>query len=290
MKPSVIPNDLKGKALYDFVVKNEALIFHAKKSEIKKADALVLSRYFVDEKGTLTSKAITDAPVIAESATRLKLDVVINTTNYFDSHWDVHIPGIWNKSLADNRKNGFYLLERHGSSFRDVIGEGMKGTAQKLSWKDLGFDFTGITEALVFSGVIDKSRNEFMFDQYAKGYVKQHSVGMRYVKMVTCINDDDYPVQKENWDKYIKMVVNADEAEAEGIFWAVLEAKVNEGSAVLFGSNDLTPCMNAEDATEIKDLNQTDKEDTLNQPPLSTEEKPPVSFSLCEAIKATTFY
>jgi hypothetical protein len=36
------------------------------------------------------------------------------------------------------------------------------------------------TEALVFNVEIDKDRNDFMFNQYAKGYVKEHSVGMRY--------------------------------------------------------------------------------------------------------------
>jgi hypothetical protein len=44
-------------------------------------------------------------------------------------------------------------------------------------WKDLGFDFEGNTEALVFNVEIDKDRNDFMFNQYAKGYVKEHSVG-----------------------------------------------------------------------------------------------------------------
>jgi len=281
MKPSVIPNELKGKELFDFVVKNEALIFHAKKSQVKHADGLFVSNYFVDEKGALVSKAANAMPVISDSATRLKLDVVINTTNYFDSHWDVHIPGIWNKSLSDNKRNGFYLLERHGSSFKDVIGESMKGRAIKMAWKDLGFDYTGITEALMFSGEIDKSRNEFMFGQYAKGYVKQHSVGMRYVKMVTCINDEDYPVQKENWDKYIKMVINAAEAEENGIFWAILEAKCNEGSAVLFGSNDLTPTQNV---VEV----QTKNISTEEEPDNSTQDQPP--FDLSKAINETKFF
>lgn len=277
MKPAIIPAGLAGKDLYDFVVKNEALIMHAKKSEPKRADGVFTSSIFIDEKGQLTTKAAGERPVIADDATKLKLDVVINTTNYFDSHWDVHIPGIWNKSISDNKKQGFYLLECHGRDFDDVIGEGLQATARKMSWKDLGFDYTGITEALMFSGTIDKMRNEFMFNQYAKGYVKQHSVGMRYVKLITCINDDDYPVQKENWDKYFPMVINGKEAEAEGIFWAILEAKIIEGSAVLFGSNDLTPTYQVQDVS------------TVNAPAKATQEQPPSSFNLSEAIQQTKF-
>lgn len=276
MKPAVIPAELKGKELYDFVVKNEALIFHAKKAEIKKADGLFVSQFIVNENGSITSKAASDRPKIAEDANTLQLDVVINTTNYFDSHWDVHIPGIWNKSLKDNKKKGFYLLDTHGRHFQDVIGEGLQGSAQKIAWADLGFKYTGITEALMFSGPISKVRNEFMFGQYAKGFVKQHSVGMIYVKMVTCINDDDYPVQKENWDKYFPMIINGSDAEDNGVFWAVLEAKVAEGSAVLFGSNDLTPTYNVQDIS------------TAEEPAKATPEQPP--FDISRAIQETKFF
>lgn len=276
MKPSVIPPELKGKALFDFLVKNEGLISHAKKSMLKTADGIIVPRYFVDDKGQITSKAMTDMPEIPETATKLRIDTVINTTGIFDSHYDVHIPGLWNKSLSDNKGTGFYLLDTHGRHFEDVIGEKMQGAAKKLAWKDLGFSFTGITEALMFSGEIQKERNPFMFGQYAKGYVKQHSVGMRYVKLVTCINDDDYPVQKENWDKYISMVVNRDDAEEEGFFWAILEAKVVEGSAVLFGSNSMTPTHNTMEV----------KEDTPNEPPLSTQDEP---FDISKALQKTTF-
>lgn len=278
MKPAIIPADLQGKALFDFAVKHERLIMHAKKSEMKKADGFITTQVLsIDEHGQVTSKAATERQKIAEDANRLKVDLVINTTNYFDSHWDVHIPGLWNKSIADN-KQGFYLLDTHGRHFKAVIGEGLSASARRMSWKDLGFTHTGITEALMFSGTLNKERNPDMFDQYAKGYVKQHSVGMRYVRMVTCINDDDYPVQKENWDKYIKQVVNAQEAEEEGIFWAILEAKIIEGSAVLFGSNDLTPAYSVEDAS------------TGNAPEKSTQEQPqPAGFDLSDAIRKTQF-
>lgn len=263
MRLAIIPAGLKGKELYAFAVKNESLIIHTKKQELKKADGLVTSNYFVNEKGAIVSKAYGDRPEIPDTAGKLNLDVVINTTNYFDSHWDVHIPGLWTKSLNDNRKNGFYLLETHGRRFQDVIGDSMAGSANKMAWRDLGYEYPGITEALMFSGQIEKTRNPYMFEQYAKGRVKQHSVGMQYVKMVTCINDEDYPVQKENWDKYISQVVNPEAAEEEGIFWAILEAKISEGSAVLFGSNGLTPTYNVEEA-----------KGTQTEPVITTQEQP----------------
>ncbi len=277
MSRKLLPQELTGKALFEHIVKNEAFILHAKKNEVKRADGITGSTLLFDQKGQACKiMGIGEAPAIPETADRLKLEVVINTTNFYDSHMDVHIPGLWNKSLSDNKGSGFYLLNSHEYEFEEVIGEGLTGSAKKVSWRDLGYQYQGITEALMFKGDIMKDRNPMMFEQYRKGYVKQHSVGMRYVKIATCINDEDYQVQNENWNKYFPMVVNPDECEKDGFFWAVLEAKIVEGSAVLFGSNSLTPTYSVEDAS------------TKNQPVNTTDDKPQ-QFDLSAAIKQTNF-
>ena len=256
MRSKIIPENLSGKALFDFVVKNEGLIISAKKSEVKKADAVFSSPLFVDEKGTLITKAAIQETQI--DSTKLKLVVVINTTNLYDSHGDVHIQGIWKRSIANNKGQGFYLLNSHQYDFDDVIADGCTAKTQSMTWKSLNMDYAGSTEALVFTAIADQDRNPFMFTQYQKGYVKQHSVGMRYIKIVTCINDEDYPVQKENWDKYISMVANPEDI-YDDIFWAVLEAQVIEGSAVLFASNCVTPTISIEDITDDGTQDQSAK-------------------------------
>lgn len=273
MSKHMLPAGLTGKALFDYLVKSEHLIFHAKKSEIKKADAITAMPLFVDSKGQLTSKA--DMQETQIDPTKLKVVPVINTTNWYDSHGDVHIPGIWKKSLADNKKNGFYLLDSHQRMFQNIIADGCAGQTKNLTWKTLGLDIDGSTEALIFTAIVDQKRNDFMFGQYQQGYVKQHSVGMRYMKMVTCIDDDDYPVQKENWDKYIEMVANRADAEAAQYFWAILEARVIEGSAVVFGSNSITPTL------------ETSLLGTKNEPLPSTQDEPPAN--LLKWINETTF-
>jgi hypothetical protein len=272
MKSKYIPPHLTGKGLFNYLVKNEALIFHAKKSEVKKADGCYASPFYINAKGELTTKAeVTETQI---DPTRLKVVVVINATNWLDSHGDVHIPGLWKKSLSDNKRTGFYLLNSHRRDFEDVIAEGCSGFTKQLSWKELNLDIPGVTEALIFDGIVEEQRNEYMFGQYQRGYVKKHSVGMRYIKLVTCINDDDYPVQKENWDKYIEMVANRDEAEAEGYFWAVLEAQVVEGSAVVFASCDVTPTL------------ETSLLGTKTEPPLGTLVEPPLTL---DDIRQTKF-
>lgn len=273
-----IPGNLSRKEIFAYLVKNEALIFNAKKSVTKEADGFVSAPLYVDDKGNLVNKAESDAIPVTESG-RLKVVPVINTTNWLDSHGDVHIPGLWKKSLSDNKRTGFYLLESHGRSFQSIIADECVGMTKNLSWKELGLDYSGVTEALLFNAMLDKDRNEYMYEQYLKKRVKHHSVGMQYVKLVTCIDDDEYPVQKENWDKYIEMVANREEAEADGYFWAVLEAKIMEGSAVVFGSNSVTPTL------ETTLLGKTDsEEDTKNQPPQGTGNEPS-TFDLSRAIK-----
>jgi len=100
-------------------------------------------------------------------------------------------------------------------------------------------------EVLIYETTISKNRNPFMFDQYKNGYVLNHSVGMRYIKIYLCVNSDD-PMntqEKEAWDKYYPMAINPEEADKSGYFWAVTEAKNVEGSAVVKGSNFLTPVL-----------------------------------------------
>lgn len=103
-------------------------------------------------------------------------------------------------------------------------------------------------EVLIYEATIKRNRNEFMFNQYKNGYVLNHSVGMRYFKLFFCYNSDlpEYASDKENWDKYYPAILNKEDADKSGYFWAVTEAKNIEGSAVVKGSNPLTPVLSVE--------------------------------------------
>lgn len=175
----------------------------------------------------------------------ITVKVVINTTNLMDSHMDVHLPGIWDKSLSENKY--VYHLNNHGRDFASVISEGenVKAYTQTFAWKDLGFPYDGNTQALVFESTIKREDNPQMFDRYKSNKVRQHSVGMRYVKVELALNSkrEDDSKQKEVWDKYFPLIANRDLAEQKGYFWAVKESKFTEGSAVLFGSNHATPTL-----------------------------------------------
>lgn len=244
-----------------WLVENQADIEAQRKAICKTADTISFVSFAIDDKGEAIKA---DSPP-AEDPNTIKVRCVINTTNLLDSHRDVHIPGLWKKSLSETKM--FYLIQEHDFSFKGIITDKVQASIKSIAWKDLGVNFDGNTEALVFDSEINKERNPFMFEQYSKGYVRNHSVGMRYMKMFFCVNSVNYPTAKENWDKYIDGVANKSEAEAVGYFWAVTEAKIIEGSAVVRGSNFATPTIEIKEDNTGADLITPDNP----EPPQGTQ-------------------
>lgn len=234
------------KELFKYLVDNEEYIFDEKKSTMKKADSVSFTMPVIKEFGSSKNIDLLNKDV-------LDVVAIINTTNIMDSHKDVHIPGLWDKSLKENKR--IKHLQEHIRKFDHIISdkEDLKAYTKNFTWKELGYDADGITQALVFNSKVRKERNSFMHEQYAKGNVDNHSVGMQYVKLVTCINDEEYGAQKEAWDKYYPMIINKSEADRYNFFWAVTEAKALEGSAVVDGSNFVTPTQS------VKNIKQEDK-------------------------------
>jgi hypothetical protein len=241
--------------MFAFIRENKRALKAAKKAQVKRADAVTMAP-MEQQPDVIKSDSGSDG--------KFQLSVVINTTKIMDSHSDVHIDGLWKKSLKEQKYTP--LLKSHSWDFEDVITDDVKAVTQSMPWRSLGVKYDGETQALVFNATVDPTRNPFMADQYRKGYVRNHSVGMQYVTLYLCMNSDNkYDAEeKANWDKYIKQVVNAEDAIQQGYFWAVTEAKIVEGSAVLFGSNPITPTLSVGEP-----LKSTAKSED-NEPPKGT--------------------
>lgn len=237
------PSFTEKNELIDWLITNKSALTAQKKSAVKNADACGFVALLVNEKGEANK-----AETIPPDATKIKVRSIINTTKIMDSHSDIHIDQLWNKSLKESKD--FYLVNQHNFSFEGIISDNVKAFAKQMTWKELGFDMEGNTQALVFDSVIDKTESPAMFDKYKAGKVKQHSVGMQYVSLKMAVNDERYAEEKAVWDKYINDIANKDDVEAQGYFWAVTEAKIIEGSAVVRGSNYATPTTSI---TETKD-------------------------------------
>lgn len=225
------------KALKD----NQSLIIDQKKSTIKFSDWLDLK----------VSHTKSDAEKVEGENTEIKIGdfiyPVINTTNFLDSHGDVHMDGIWDVSVSD-QKNKVYYIINHDLELGKVIAypEDVEPMLKTMNWTDLGRDFQGTTQALIFKVKLSSDGNQEAVKAIMAKRKLENSIRMRYIRVKLCINEPSqyYKEEYSNWNYYIGNVANKDKAEEEGYFFAVLEAQIyKEGSAVLYGSNEVTPIL-----------------------------------------------
>lgn len=199
----------------------------------------------------------------------LAVDIFANVSGWADSYTDVMIKDNWNKSINDVGASGekiMYHLKNHNYSTDSIIAKdaSLYSKMVDLSRFNIKTDIKK-AQALMMSSTVVAEYDKKCFLLYRDGQVKQHSIGLQYIKLYLCL-DSEEPKDaqyKENWDKYYPQVINKDRIDSKGYFWAVVEAKILEVSVVLYGANELTP-----DNTGKSDI------DTVEQPPKGTEEQP----------------
>ena len=173
----------------------------------------------------------------------LKRTIVANTYNYMDSHDDVHLAGIFSKSIQE-RGNRIPHLHDHKFELGAKVGRALSFTEAHMKWRALGHAKNGDTIALLMESQIEQKLNAGIYEEYKADAIDQHSVGMLYIKVDVAINDENYKQEYATWEEVYPLLGNKDRADAKGYFFAVREAKLIEVSAVLLGSNELTPTLN----------------------------------------------
>ena len=216
------------------IVEKKAELIELKKSALKICDPSISVEVETVNKAFTTN--FTDD--LEKGVIRRK--IVGNTYNWLDSHGDVHVGNTFKKSIQERTTKVFHLHD-HKFEISAKVGKIDSIKEVDISWKDLGVDISGSTKALIAESDISKDLNKAVFDQYLSKEIDQHSVGMRYVKLDLAVNDDQYEEEYKVWKNYIDSIGNKEQAIEKGYFWAVSEAKLIEISAVLMGSNPITP-------------------------------------------------
>jgi hypothetical protein len=226
--------------LYDAIKKDEARIKAFKKAEI----------IFSHQRGHLSKSSIKLKDNASKALTIEDgyIYPVISTTNYLDSHGDVHINGCFKKTVQEQQGKILYCKD-HNISVDTIIAwqSDVEMMVAELPFSELGKEYSGSAECLIFK--IEKEalvESESIEDIIDNNRPVQNSIRMQYLNFVTCIDDKrpEYKVEKANWDKYYKMIANKADADLMGYFWAVTELKIrDEGSMVVKGSNDATPIL-----------------------------------------------
>ena len=219
------------------LIANKNELIRLKKAELKKADIVEWS--IPDFKTAFKSIGET---LKQDNDSEIYRTIVGNTYGFMDSHDDVHIKGIFTKSINENGGRVLHLHD-HVHQLSAKVGTPLKVYEKELNWSDVGLDKSGMTTALLMDTRIEKARNENIFLDYKNGDINQHSVGMQYVKLELAVNDPEEKEEYAAWERYKGEVINIEKAEENGYFWAVTEAKLIEISCVIKGSNELTPTL-----------------------------------------------
>ena len=179
---------------------------------------------------------------------------------------DVLTKGSAKKTISDkgaSNKSLMYHLKNHNHSTDGIVGGEVMASTEMvdLSQFNMKSDIKK-AEALMVSSIVKKKYDSKVYELYLDDEVKQHSIGLKYIKIYLCVNseEEDYVMEKENWDKYYNEVINKEKVDSKGYFWAVTEYKLLENSCVLWGSNELTTVQDIDKSIEPSD-NDTQKQE-----------------------------
>lgn len=200
-----------------------------------------------------------------EEAGSLKRTIVANTYNWLDSHDDVHLEGVFTRSIDHKGAENFPHLHDHIFQLDAKIGETISLQELAISWRQLGVKKSGSTIALVAVSEILKDYNEKIYGLYLKDKVDQHSVRMRYKKINLAVNDaDEWPEEFKVWEEVYPLLGNKKKADEQGFFFAVREAELFEYSGVLAGSNELTQTLKDQKLNPLENTSEEESsKDTL---------------------------
>lgn len=259
MKKITIPQDITGKDLYNWLIANKSELIAQKKMGVKTDNETICDPFQTEMKiSDIATKAAKDGQEARPDVCHVK--VAANTFNWCDFAMDVLMDGCADKTIVD-RKNLIPHIQDHIHKSDSDVGDVTDLYIEKISLTDLGLSEKGKTDVLIMESDVQKSYNSKIFHKYRNKRVKQHSIGLQYLKINLCINDEDYKDEFSNWNKYFSRVINKDFVTSKGYFYAVTEIKLLEVSTVLFGCNVLTGTL------------ETDSE--KEQPSLTTSEEKP---------------
>jgi hypothetical protein len=274
MKKILIPEGLRGKELFAFLIENKDALKAQKKSFIKETDVVICGPELlvIDKDGTLKAAGEGEA-----DPTKVHVKVVGNACWWMDSQRDVLIKDSAKRSIAA-RKGMIPHLADHNQKLAGQVGDVTDVYLEDVSLRKLGLDKSGATQCVVMESDVQKSYDERVFNLYKRNRVNQHSIGLQYVTLDLAINDEEHEKEIDFWNKYIDKVINKEEAEELGYFWVVSEYKLLEVSGVLFGANELTPTLESGKSHVVQPVLET---------PVATPES---EFDLSAAIKTTKFF
>lgn len=245
----------------------EELFKHLKENEDRLIDIKKSIVYKGAEKGGIKLLSINNGSDSIEKSAMLGLKEgniypIISTTNYLDSHNDVHFNGSMNKTAREQNGNVMYALD-HELKYDSILAwaKDVNMMIKDVEWSSVGKEYKGTTQALIFEIKEDAIRNKQVLSDIKNNVTEfQNSIRMIYHKVVLGVDSDDkdFKANKKYFDRKINDIVNNDIVKERGYFWGVEELGIQkEGSLVVAGgSNDATSILHNETEPSNKDTQE----------------------------------
>ena len=238
--------------------KDKKSLFHALKDNEETIIGLKKSKAY---KSIDKGQGLFNIPIAHKSST-IKMDLeqgfiypVINSTNWLDSHQDVHLKGCYTRTVKEQQGRVYYI-DTHQKGLQNIISKknNIEMFYDDVEWSLLNKDIKGTTEALFFKIANENVKKDYL-DLINEDKELQNSLAMMYKNIVMCVNstDPEFKENKEYFDMYINTIGNRNKALEDEVFFAVKElAIMGEGSLcpVVGGSNS---------ATSVIQLNHAEK-------------------------------
>ena len=225
--------------LFKELKNNLDFITDAKKSQIQKS---------CDKGVSVTCKSL-DLLKFEDQLKGIKIDdnfyyIAVNSTLILDSHEDLHLNNIWNKSIKEQQGKNYLVIDHELEVDKVVVRkEHIEMFVTKVPFSLLGKPYEGETQALIYKVPKSQVKHQAVKEWLESGDDIEGSVRMQYVTFVLCMdsNDPEDETYKANYDLYYPMIANKEDFEYISYFFAIKEAKnVRESSLVIFGSNSTT--------------------------------------------------
>ncbi len=231
-----IPQFETKKELYKYLVANKEELIQLKQTvAYKEADVSICGS------DTPIVKALNSNHLPSDEIDKgiIYRTVIANTYNWLDSHGDVHVKGIFTKSIQDN-KSKIRHTHDHVQAITAKVAKVLDIYEKSVKWRDLGIDKDGSTICLMSDSEIRERYNKQIFDGYLDSEIDQHSVEMIYEKMQLAINDPEEKAEYKAWQNVFPLLGNPEKALEEGYFFIQSTSKLKAFSCVVEGSNSLT--------------------------------------------------
>ena len=195
--------------------------------------------------------------------------IAVNTTKVLDSHSDLHIDGIWNKTVNEQQGKN-YLVTDHKMELANVVAkkENIEMLLAEIPFSSIGKSYVGNTQALIYKVAKEHIINPLAKEWLESGSDIEASVRMQYVNIKLALDSDakEDVKEKENFDNHINTIANKDDFESIDYFWVVTEAKnIGESSLVLRGSNGATGVLDNKNIEPLKDTQKLEPLDIDTQ-------------------------